>query len=310
VTPPAADDSHLSIGEVLAELRDEFPDITISKIRFLESQGLVNPERTPSGYRKFYDADLVRLRWILHQQKEHFLPLKVIKERLDALPPGGEAVLLDPAPATPVGDAAPGSTSEAPPVTAPPADAASPAPPAAPARSAAFPPGRVAPGPAAAAPRRAPVRRRTPAFAPDLPADAGGDDALVAEHSGDGYTRADLARDAGLEPAQVAELESYGLIAPVRESGGDAEFDADALEIAKVAAGFFSRGVEARHLRMYRNAAEREAALFGQVLMPFVRQRNPEARARMQEELVELSALGRRLRLALLREAVRDSLAE
>jgi hypothetical protein len=154
------------------------------------------------------------------------------------------------------------------------------------------------------------VRRRTPAFAPDLPADAGGDDALVAEHSGDGYTRADLARDAGLEPAQVAELESYGLIAPVRESGGDAEFDADALEIAKVAAGFFSRGVEARHLRMYRNAAEREAALFGQVLMPFVRQRNPEARARMQEELVELSALGRRLRLALLREAVRDSLAE
>jgi hypothetical protein len=61
---------------------------------------------------------------------------------------------------------------------------------------------------------------------------------------------------------------------------------------------------------MYRNAAEREAVLFGQVLLPFVRQRNPEARARMQEELVELSALGRRLRLALLREAVRDSLAE
>ena len=91
--------AHLSIGEVLAELSDEFPDITISKIRFLESQGLVNPERTPSGYRKFYAADLVRLRWILHQQKEHFLPLKVIKERLDQLPPGDEA-LLDPAPAT------------------------------------------------------------------------------------------------------------------------------------------------------------------------------------------------------------------
>ena len=154
------------------------------------------------------------------------------------------------------------------------------------------------------------MRRRTPAFAPDLPADPDGDDALVAPDPGDGYSRADLARDAGLEPAQVAELEDYGLIAPVRESGGDAEFDADALEIAKVAAGFFSRGVEARHLRMYRNAAEREAVLFGQVLMPFVRQRNPEARARMQEELVELSALGRRLRLALLREAVRDSLAE
>ena len=82
---------HLSIGEVLAELSDEFPDITISKIRFLESQGLVNPERTPSGYRKFFPNDLTRLRWILYQQKEHFLPLKVIKERLDELPPGGSS---------------------------------------------------------------------------------------------------------------------------------------------------------------------------------------------------------------------------
>ncbi len=67
---------HLSIGEVLALLRDEFPDVTISKIRFLESQGLIDPERTPSGYRKFYDDDVTRLRWILTQQKEHFLPLK------------------------------------------------------------------------------------------------------------------------------------------------------------------------------------------------------------------------------------------
>src|SRR5713101_5688594 len=98
--------AHLSIGEVLAELRDEFPDITISKIRFLESQGLVNPERTPSGYRKFYDHDLARLRWILHQQKEHFLPLKVIKERLDQLPPGDEA-LLDPGPANATPEPAP-----------------------------------------------------------------------------------------------------------------------------------------------------------------------------------------------------------
>src|SRR3982750_2898821 len=74
---------HLSIGEVLATLRDEFPDITISKIRFLESQGLIDPERTPSGYRKFYGPDIDRLRWILHQQKENFLPLKVIKGRLE-----------------------------------------------------------------------------------------------------------------------------------------------------------------------------------------------------------------------------------
>ena len=69
---------------MLALLHDEFPDVTISKIRFLESQGLIDPERTPSGYRKFYDADVERLRFILHEQKEHFLPLKVIKDRLDS----------------------------------------------------------------------------------------------------------------------------------------------------------------------------------------------------------------------------------
>ncbi|HEX9548052.1 MAG TPA: MerR family transcriptional regulator, partial [Acidimicrobiales bacterium] len=74
--------THLSIGEVLSLLREEFPDVTISKIRFLESQGLLDPERTPSGYRKFYDDDIERLRWILRQQREHFLPLKVIKGRL------------------------------------------------------------------------------------------------------------------------------------------------------------------------------------------------------------------------------------
>ncbi|HEX2063031.1 MAG TPA: MerR family transcriptional regulator, partial [Acidimicrobiales bacterium] len=76
--------AYKSIGEVLSELKEEFPDITISKIRFLESQGLLDPERTPSGYRKFYDDDVERLRWILRQQREHFLPLKVIKGRLSA----------------------------------------------------------------------------------------------------------------------------------------------------------------------------------------------------------------------------------
>ena len=79
-----AERAHLSIGEVLNLLQEEFPDITISKIRFLESQGLLDPERTPSGYRKFYDGDIERLRWILRQQRENFLPLKVIKDRLAA----------------------------------------------------------------------------------------------------------------------------------------------------------------------------------------------------------------------------------
>ena len=86
------DRAHLSIGEVLNLLQEEFPDVTISKIRFLESQGLLDPERTPSGYRKFYEPDVERLRWILRQQRENFLPLKVIKGRLEeagdrAVPP-------------------------------------------------------------------------------------------------------------------------------------------------------------------------------------------------------------------------------
>ena len=75
---------YLSIGEVLALLLEEFPDVTISKIRFLESQGLIDPERTPSGYRKFYDGDVERLKVILREQRENFLPLRVIRDRLES----------------------------------------------------------------------------------------------------------------------------------------------------------------------------------------------------------------------------------
>jgi DNA-binding transcriptional MerR regulator len=80
----------LSIGEVLAQLRAEFPDITISKIRFLESEGLLTPERTPSGYRKFSRDDMARLRFVLAQQRDNYLPLRVIKEHLDAIDRGLE----------------------------------------------------------------------------------------------------------------------------------------------------------------------------------------------------------------------------
>ena len=73
-----------SIGEVLSLLTEEHPDLTISKIRFLESQGLITPQRTPSGYRKFFDADVERLNWVLIQQRDNFLPLKEIKRRLAA----------------------------------------------------------------------------------------------------------------------------------------------------------------------------------------------------------------------------------
>ncbi|MCU1498679.1 MAG: MerR family regulatory protein, partial [Acidimicrobiales bacterium] len=101
-------DSHLSIGEVLSLLQDEFPDVTISKIRFLESQGLIDPERTPSGYRKFYEYDIERLRWILVQQRENFLPLKVIKDRLGAaagVPPDDDTPAPAPVSAAAASDA-------------------------------------------------------------------------------------------------------------------------------------------------------------------------------------------------------------
>src|ERR1044072_3311239 len=97
MTRPAGEHAHLSIGEVLSLLQEEFPDVTISKIRFLESQGLLDPERTPSGYRKFYEADVERLRWILQQQRENFLPLKVIKGRLeDPISDAGPVAASDP----------------------------------------------------------------------------------------------------------------------------------------------------------------------------------------------------------------------
>ena len=90
VVPTAG--SHLSIGEVLALLLEEFPDVTISKIRFLESQGLIDPERTASGYRKFYADDVELLRCILREQRENYLPLRVIKDRIDSgeIDPTGE----------------------------------------------------------------------------------------------------------------------------------------------------------------------------------------------------------------------------
>jgi len=251
---------HLSIGEVLEQLRDEFPDVTISKIRFLESQGLIDPERTPSGYRKFSDRDLDRLRWILLQQRDHFLPLRVIKDRLDSSGDTG----------TPAVDQG------APPVAAP----------------------------------------ATPAFdAEGIDADDGPDDdlgsvAVDPADPRDELTRVELLEASGLTDAQLDALEDHGLLAPVVGAGERALYGEGALDIASLAAGFHARGVEARHLKMYKHFSDREAALFGQVLMPYVRQRNPEARVRLQEELEELARLGRQLRTATLREALRDELTE
>ncbi|MFE3552677.1 MerR family transcriptional regulator [Streptomyces kronopolitis] len=98
----SSDGKPVSIGTVLTRLREEFPEVTTSKIRFLEAEGLVEPTRTPSGYRKFTPADVERLANVLRMQRDHYLPLKVIREHLDALERGEQVPL--PAPATPTRD--------------------------------------------------------------------------------------------------------------------------------------------------------------------------------------------------------------
>ncbi len=336
-------ESHLSIGEVLNILREEFPDITISKIRFLESQGLIDPERTPSGYRKFYVSDVSRLRWILHQQKENFLPLKVIKERLDSMSADEQAAPVHSIVRPKSG--APRATPRATPRGAPPTrrrprdrDLGPRLP---------LPLGDTEPAPDQDGHREdRTVRREQPERAeqpvrqerqekqerqeqheqqerqeqheqqerrahegrredeevrePEVPAPA----------RQAGLTRRELARAAGLEDWQVTELESFGLLSPVAFAGNDARFDEEGQAIAKAAAGFYAHGISARHLRMYKHFAEREAALFEQVLLPYLRQRNPASRGKAQEELADLAKLGRALRAALLVHAVRDSLTE
>jgi len=273
---PVAERAHLSIGEVLSLLQEEFPDITISKIRFLESQGLLDPERTPSGYRKFYEPDIERLRWILRQQRENFLPLRVIKDRLQS--GGAPPATRTPEPTTPVTTAAP-APRPAPIRAAPPAaEAAAPAP---------------APRPAAPRP---PLSEEPPPRGPG---------SLDSGPSAVSLTRDELANACGLHERVLAELERYGLITG-RPMGRDTLYDEEALVVARLAASFMRFGVEARHLRMYKVSAEREASFFEQVVLPLVKQRNPDARRQAVTNLGELTALGESLRSAMLRQALRS----
>jgi DNA-binding transcriptional MerR regulator len=311
------DPSHLSIGEVLNILREEFPDVTISKIRFLESQGLIDPERTPSGYRKFYESDVSRLRWILHQQKENFLPLKVIKERLERMGQEQPAPVQSIARAKPRARRAPSRQARRTQELAPQLPLGDPMP---------APPGHDELAPTAEngdgarmderTPRREksePAQPRAEETARPTPSDEApreAPDDATPTGGKDGLTRRELARSAGLEDWQLNELESFGLLEPAGYNGGDALFDDEAQAVASAAAGFYAHGISARHLRMYKHFAEREAALFQQVMLQYIRQRNPEARAKAQQELASLSRLGRALRSALLVKAVRDSLGE
>ena len=428
--------SYLSIGDVLTLLRQEFQDITISKIRFLESQGLVNPERTPSGYRKFYEHDVERLRWVLRQQREHFLPLKVIKDRLDdgsaedgpdgiapaaasrpakatgrrqrheveATEPdtsdvahAGDPVLVGQrigaktesgARGAPVGshpagegtglpgigslgegaagppanvtagttrtpdrsgvtshrrtpDRGPvlelvsdGPTSGQGPATGDPTngtgDAATgaagarvPSPATAatgtvapPSASAGPPPGppsgegsdepagppapRVAKGGAAS---RAESSAVPPAGAPPAPTTASTPPAASPEVGGVSLSAEELAAASELDVSVVRELQEYGLLVASMVAGVE-YFDEEALVVATAAGRFTRFGIEPRHLRLYKNAAEREAGFVEQVVLPLVRQRNPDARARASETADELTRLGQDLRASLLRSAL------
>ncbi|MFJ8584035.1 MerR family transcriptional regulator [Streptomyces sp. NPDC093595] len=228
-----AADQLVSIGTVLNQLREEFPEVTISKIRFLEAEGLVEPQRTASGYRKFSPADVERLAQILRMQRDHYLPLKVIREHLDAVE-RGEQVRL-PAPGAPR-DAQAGSPWET---------------------------------------------------DQDVPTAArvGRDELLAAAEVGE---------------EELAEWESYGLITPVAEGA----YDAEAVTIAKLVADLGRFGLEPRHLRAVKAAAEREAGLVEQVVAPLRRHRNPQTRAHAEATAKELAALSVRLHAALVQTAL------
>lgn len=235
---------HQSIGEVLTLLQDDFPDVSISKIRFLESRGLVEPHRAPSGYRKFATADVDRLRWILSMQRDHFLPLRVIKRRLD------QGLDLDIAPGSDAGDKA------------------------------------AADG---AGPRRASSRFRDPG--PDS----------------DDVDPIDLARLAGLSAQQLDQLIKFGLLDP-HDDGQGPRFTRDELKVAKAAASFLKHGIEPRHLKAWRVAAEREAGMLEQIVMPVTRKGSPESAARAREVADDLVDMGNVIRETIIVKLLRQRL--
>ncbi len=226
-----------SIGTVLASLKPEFPDVSISKIRFLESEGLLTPRRTPSGYRQFSAVDVERLRYVLAAQRDHYLPLKVIKDHLDAIDRGLE-------PATP---------------------------------SARLPRALVSTN--GSARDAAPVR--------DIR-----------------MTRAELLAESGLEASDLTELEQYGLLS----AGPGGYFDADSALIATTAGELLAAGLEPRHLRPFRTAAERESSLIAQLVSAQARQRDPDARERAGATAAAVSATVLRLHALLVKAGLRREL--
>lgn len=228
--------SQLSIGEVLNSLRGEFSDISISKIRFLESEGLIEPERSQSGYRKFSIDDVKRLRYILRTQRDHYLPLKIIKEHLDALDRGLEPPdLVEVEPQVPkVSHLKLEKT-------------------------------------------KRPIR----------------------------LTEDELLQESGLDPKQLAELEKLGLISRLADLR---HFDDWALNIAKISAALSNYGLEPRHLRSFKTAADREFSLIKQVTTPFSKRKHPDAVSKANEMMVEIAQLTNLLQAALIQSTLEDEI--
>jgi DNA-binding transcriptional MerR regulator len=237
-----------TIGEVLNRLKDEFDDITISKIRFLEAEGLISPDRTESGYRKFTDADIDRLRYVLRAQRDRYLPLKVIKEELQRIDAGLPVAPPDPTPG---------------------ADEV-------------------------AAVRGAPAPEPDPAPTSGSLLDGSTSDVQL--------TLDELADATGLSERQVRELRDHGLL---RDRS---TYDGDDLLVGKLAADLLGTGLEVRHLRMYRQFADREAALAEQLTAALLRQRNPDSRRQATAQAEHLAEVGGRLHKALLAAQLRSLL--
>ncbi|MFM1726295.1 MULTISPECIES: MerR family transcriptional regulator [Rhodococcus] len=232
----------MSIGTVLDRLRPDFPDVTISKIRFLEAEGLISPERTPSGYRRFSIADCERLRFVLTAQRDQYLPLKVIKEQLEAIDKGAATVgAVDSAPRRP--------------------------------RTLAVAPGEVSPE----------------EFRSDREVR---------------ISRDDLIERAGIDGKFLSELLRSGLVAP----GAAGFFDEDAVILARTAKSMSEFGLEVRHLRAFKLAADREAGLVAQIAGPVAKGRDAGARDRAEEMVRELAALSLTLHTCLVKAAVRGAL--
>jgi DNA-binding transcriptional MerR regulator len=226
-----AEGALLSIGAVLSRLRDEFPEVSISKIRFLEAEGLVEPQRTPSGYRKFGARDVERLAYVLRVQRDHYLPLRVIREHLDALDRGEPVALPGPGESREVLDGS---------------------------------------------------------LEPEPPAELR-------------IGREELLAVTGADDDALAEWESYGLV----EAGRDGGYDAETVNIARLIVDLGRFGLEPRHLRAVKAAADREAGLVEQVVAPLRRHRNPQTRTHAETTARELATLSVRLHAAMVQSALR-----